>query len=113
LGTSNRMKAEEVRRFIEGKTIQAFDPDSKDLVATVDYRRDGTCAARFPTGESDTGRFGFIGDRYWTQYTRFRGGGRNEFYLVEVDTGRAQAFYADGRRAFLQAPEGITPFRNS
>lgn len=102
---AKRMNADEVRRFIEGRRVLALDPDDDTLVATVEYHADGTCAARFPSGEADTGQFGFVEDRYWTQYTRFREGARNEFYLVPIAEGRAQAYFADGRVAFVQAHE--------
>jgi len=96
------MNAAAVKRLLQGNTLIAIDPDSRELVATVTYERDGTCAASFPDGDSDTGAYGFVENRYWTQYRRFRSGLRNEFYLVSLGPDRAQAYYADGRRAFVQ-----------
>jgi len=103
------MNAADVRRFIEARTVLALDPTSNDVVATVQYRADGTCTARFPDGDTDTGQCGFVEDRYWTRYTRFRDGARNEFFLVSHGVGRAQAYYADGRQAFLQVHEEQVP----
>lgn len=99
---SDAMTAPEVRRFIEGRTLLAVDPETDALVATVDYNPDRTCAARFPDGDQDTGQYGFVENRYWTRYSRFRQGTRNEFFLVQLGADRAQAYYADGRPAFLQ-----------
>lgn len=103
------MSAADVRRFIEGRTVLALDPLTRDLVATVRYDADGTCAAGFPNGDGDTGQCGFVDDRYWTRYTRFRNGKRNEFFLVSTGAGQAQAYYADGRQAFLQVHEEQMP----
>jgi hypothetical protein len=99
---SEAMTAPEVRRFIEGRTLLAIDPATDELIATVDYNSDRTCVARFPDGEKDTGQYGFVENRYWTRYSRFRQGMRNEFFLVPSGADRAQAYYADGRPAFLQ-----------
>jgi len=99
------MSAAAVRLFIEGRTVLALDPQTNGVVATVHYGEDGGCSARFPDGDADTGQCGFIENRYWTRYSRFREGKRNEFFLVSQGSGRAQAYYADGRRAFLQVHE--------
>jgi len=103
------MSPAQIRRFIEGRTVLALDPASNVVVATVHYGADGTCEARFPSGDADTGQCGFVENRYWTRYTRFRDGARNEFFLVSKGAGRAQAYYADGRQAFLQVHEEQMP----
>lgn len=87
-----------------GQTLNAFDPDSHAAVASVTYRADGTCTARFPDGTQDRGQFGLSGDTYWTRYTDFRAGETHHFYLERVAPQVTQAYHADGRRAYLQSP---------
>lgn len=99
---SMQMTADEVREFIRGNTLEALEPDSRALVATVSYLEDGTVAARFADGSSDTGQFGFSGHYYWTCYRNFRQGSRNEFSLFRLDENEAQAFHRNGTRAFVQ-----------
>lgn len=100
-----RMSAADVRRFIEGKTTLVFDPQTGEEVACVTYGPDGICRTRFSNGQEDSGEYGFVDDCYWTRYKQFRGGGRNVFYLVSRGTGQAQAYFSDGRKAFLQVHE--------
>jgi hypothetical protein len=102
LDKAEPMTAEDVRRFIEGQTTVVLDPITSEVVAIVSYELDGTCSSRFPNGDTDTGRYGFDGDCYWTRYTRFRDGKRHSFFLVPMGVGRAQAYFFDGKRAFLQ-----------
>lgn len=99
-----RMNGTEVRAFLYGKTLFIYEPETLKSVAKVTYGSDGRCTALFADGSSDAGQFGFSGDTYWTKYDRFRSGETNHFYLVPVEPEVAQAFHADGRRAFLQSP---------
>ncbi|MEP5731945.1 MAG: hypothetical protein ABJL67_21500 [Sulfitobacter sp.] len=98
------ISAQDLRAFMVGKTLHAFDPDSGERVASVTYMADGACVARFVDGIEDRGQYGLSGDTYWTKYTDFRAGQISEFYLVEVADQVAQAYHTDGRRAYLQSP---------
>lgn len=106
------MSPEEVRAFLQGRLVHAFDPATRERVAAVFYGPDGTCRLTFANGEVDAGDYGFDGDLYWTRYRRFREGATHRFRLEAVGPGLAQAWFADGTRAFLQghsetlAPEG-------
>ena len=75
------MDADEVRRFIAGRRVYNFDPETRAFAAEVEYRPDGACALRFATGETEAGVYGFEGDAYWTRYEAFRGGARHAFRL--------------------------------
>lgn len=100
----NRMNEAELRGFLLGQTLFAFEPETFRNVAKVTYRADGSCTAVFADETQDTGKFGISGDCYWTQYARFRQGETHHFFLVAVADNVAQAFHSDGRRAFLQSP---------
>lgn len=97
------MDADEVRLFIEGRNVYIFEPESKAYHGVVHYGLDGRCAARFSDGATDVGVFGFDANRYWTRYDRFRGGQTHAFHLESLGPGIAQAYFADGKRAFIQA----------
>lgn len=99
-----RISAKDLRAFMVGKTLHAFDPGTRKRVAAVTYMADGACIARFVDGTEDRGQYGLSGDTYWTKYTRFRAGQTSEFYLVELLDQVAQAYHTDGRRAYLQSP---------
>lgn len=97
------MDAAQIVEFLSGRSIYGLDPQTRMVVACVDYGTDGTCRARFLDGETDNGMWGVEGDTYWTQYTRFREGARHVFRLDPVGDGVAQAYFADGTIAFLQS----------
>lgn len=99
-----RLTAEELKSFMAGKTLYAFDPDTKARVASVSYGSEGDCVARFADGTQDTAEWGLEGDTYWTRYANFRGGEVNRFTLDLIADQVAQAYHTDGRRAFLQSP---------
>jgi len=99
-----RMNEAELRAFLVGQTLFAFEPETFRNVAKVTYGADGTCSAVFADETRDSGRFGISGDVYWTRYSRFRQGETHRFFLVTVADDIAQAFHGDGRRAFLQSP---------
>ena len=97
------MQADDVRRFLEGQKIYVFEPETRALVAVVDYASGGRCGFRFSTGDADVGVYGFDGDAYWTRYETFRNGETHFFHLKRLGPGIAQAYFADGTKAFLQA----------
>jgi hypothetical protein len=97
------MNADDVRLFLEGRTIYCFQPETRALVAVIDYQSDGRCAARFSSGEEDTGVYGFDGASYWTRYQTFRNGQTHAFHLRKLGAGIAQAYFTDGTKAFLQS----------
>ena len=97
------MDADDVRLFLEGHTIYCFQPETLSLVAVIDYQTDGRCAARFSSGEADTGVYGFDGASYWTRYETFREGQTHAFHLRALGPGIAQAYFIDGTKAFLQS----------
>ena len=99
------MTADEVRDFLEGHSVYALDPTTREVVACIDYGTDGTCLCRFVNGDSDKGVFGFEGDTYWTRYETFREGKRHVFRLERRGPRTAQAYFADGTIAFLQSHE--------
>lgn len=105
----SRLSAAELRRFLEGRRLYAFDPVSRAQVAQVTYAPGGICHARFTDGTKDSGAYGFKEATYWTQYTRFRAGQRSEFYLTWHGDQIAQAWHSDGRMAFLQSPLSELP----
>lgn len=95
------MSAAEVYAFIAGKTVYVFDPNTRNLVATILYGFDGSCDVKFATGETDVGEYGFDENYYWTRYARFREGLKNSFLLQRRDDYSAQAYHKNGDRAFL------------
>lgn len=97
------MNANEVREFLEGHSVYALDPQSREVVACIDYGTDGRCLARFSNGDTDGGVYGFKDDTYWTRYETFRNGKRHVFRLEARGQGVAQAYFADGTAAFLQS----------
>ena len=97
------MPPEDVRAFLEGRLVHAFDPQTRARVAQVFYGPDGTCRLRFADGTEDEGDYGFEGELYWTRYRGFRDGALNRFRLQPLAPGLAQAWFTDGARAFLQA----------
>lgn len=101
-----RLSAADLKRFIQGRTLFAYDPETRKQVAQVVYRTDGFCEASFADGTHDRGTYGFSGDTYWTRYDRFRNGETNGFYLMLVEAEVAQAYHLDGRSAYLQSPKG-------
>lgn len=98
-----RFDAQELLAFLFGRTLHAFDPDSCKRVATVRYGLDGICGVTFVDGTQDQGCYGLEDDTYWTRYDKFRAGETHCFYLVQVAPHIAQAYHADGQRAFLQS----------
>lgn len=99
----------QVRRFLLGRQVHAFDPQTGTRVAMVEYQRDGTCTLHFATGETESGVYGFDGNSYWTRYDAFRGGKTNSFHLQARGPGVAQAHFTDGRRAYLQSHHPALP----
>ena len=93
----------EVRQFIEGRTVFAFDPAMRKPAAVVTYGTEGRCAMRMVSGETDQGRYGFDADCYWTRYDTFRGGQTHAFRLERLGPGVVQAWFATGTRAFVQS----------
>lgn len=97
------MNANAVKSFLEGRSVYALDPQTRAVAACIDYGLDGRCLARFVNGDTDAGVYGFEGDCYWTRYDTFRDGKRHVFRLESRGPGVAQAYFADGRIAFLQS----------
>lgn len=97
------MNAEKIRAFLEGHSVYALDPVTREVTACIDYGTDGRCLARFTDGRKDAGVYGFEGDTYWTRYDTFRNGERHVFRLDEKSPDTAQAYFADGTIAFLQS----------
>jgi hypothetical protein len=97
------MHADDVILFLEGRKIYVFEPDTHTLVAVVDYELGGRCAVQFSAGDADVGVYGFDGDAYWTRYEKFRNGETHVFHLKSLGPGIAQAYFADGTKAFLQS----------
>ncbi len=97
------MKADEVRQFLEGRKIYIFEPETRALVAVATYELGGRVSFEFSAGDADVGVYGFDGDGYWTRYEKFRDGERHVFHLEALGPGIAQAYFADGRKAFLQS----------
>ena len=96
------MSPAEVRDFIFKRTVQAIDPETMKVVALITYNTDFTCRIEhLDTKATDAGVYGFTDAVYWTTYETFRDGTTNNFALKEQGAGRAQAYYDDGRRAFL------------
>ncbi|MDW4499387.1 hypothetical protein R5H30_15440 [Sulfitobacter sp. D35] len=102
------MTPDEVRTFIEGHTLDALDPETGAVVASVHYGRDGRCRLEFADGRCEAGLYGFEGDTYWTRYETFRNGAHHAFRLEALAPGVAQAHFSDGRRAFLQVRRDIS-----
>lgn len=98
----SRLTKEQVKDFLFGQTIDCFDPGSRAWVATIDYMENGTCRAEMANDVTDTGRYGFDLDLYWTQYSWFRDGGLFRFFLKRIDADTCQAHFEDGTKAFLQ-----------
>lgn len=98
-----RLKADEIGEFLVGRPTYAFDPASLKRVATVIYDPNGTCRFWLEDGSKDAGLWGLVGDTYWTRYDAFRNGSKNVFYLKWVGPDVAQAYYEDGKPAFLQS----------
>ena len=99
-----RMSSEEAGAFLTDRTLQAIDPDTGQVVGQVTYSSNGTCLAEMVSGENSPGVWGLTDAGYWTQYETFRDGKRHAFTLVRVNDEAAQAYFDDGRRAFLQQP---------
>jgi hypothetical protein len=96
------MTAAEVQAFIFGKTVQAIDPRTMNVIALITYNPDHTCRIEhIDTQAVDSGVYGFTDAVYWTRYDTFRDGTTNNFALENLGGGRAQAYYDDGRQAFL------------
>lgn len=94
--------------FLTDRLLYAVDPDTGAEVARVTYNSDGTCHAVMAQGDDNPGVWGLTDTGYWTKYARFRDGMRHEFTLVRVNDEAAQAYFSDGRRAFLQTPQPPT-----
>ncbi len=92
----------ELRKFLFGNRVEAVDPESLERFTIVSYLKNGTCQFILPSGEAETGIYGFEDGYYWTRYSKFRGGKINRFSLIPGKNGSAQAYFADGRRAYLQ-----------
>ncbi len=99
---TTRLTADEVVAFLNGRALDCFDPDTGALAATIEYLTDGTCRTAMADGATDEGRYGFERDFYWTQYSWFRGGGVFRFSLEQIDDDTCQAYFEDGKKAFLQ-----------
>jgi hypothetical protein len=97
------MNTDEIRNFLEGRSVYALDPTTRVVAACIDYGTDGTCLARFTDGQNDPGVYGIEDDTYWTRYETFRDGKRHVFRLEARAPGVAQAYFADGTIAFLQS----------
>lgn len=95
--------------FLTTQKVHVFDPDTHAPVATVQYGTDGQITMRHADGRTDHGHWGLDGDTYWTRYAHFRDGTLNRFYLEPVDAATAQAYFGDGRRAFLQSHNPSLP----
>ena len=93
--------------FLTAHRISVFDPDTHAPVAQVTYRSDGTVAMRHADGREDCGQWGVDAGTYWTRYQNFRDGTLNRFYLEPIDEKTAQAFFSDGRRAFIQTHRSV------
>lgn len=98
------MNEAELHAYVYGKTLYAFEPDTLLDGANVTYNTDGTCTAVLPDGTTDNGVYALEGDTYWTRYENFRDGTTNRFRLTLIGDEVAQAYYTDGRRAFVQSP---------
>ena len=98
-----RLSEDEIFRFLHGQTLHAFDPQTLERVATVEYRNDGTCLAYMADDTSDDGLYGVEGNFYWTQYRNFRNGEKNRFSLEFIDAETAQAVFESGKLAFIQS----------
>lgn len=97
------LNAAEIKRFLMGRPMYAFEPTTRARVAVVEYEPNGVCATQFEAGNGDNGIWGIDGDTYWTKYRVFRDGAKNVFYLQWVAPDVAQAYHEDGTRAFLQS----------
>lgn len=100
--SNRRLTSSGVKAFVLGQTLDCFDPESGVLAATIEYFENGTCHAAMADGTSDDGRYGFERELYWTQYRWFRNGSLNRFFLLEINHSTCQAYFEDGRKAFLQ-----------
>ena len=98
-----RLSEEDVRLFVFGQILHAFDPDTLTRVATIHYRRDWTCRVTMENGDTDAGQYGFEDDLYWTRYNQFRDGALHRFSLTRIDAHSAQAMFEDGTQAFIQS----------
>lgn len=103
------MTSQEVRIFLEGRDVYAFDPETRKAVACITYGTDGRCLCRFVSGETDAGVYGFKDDSYWTRYETFRDGKTHVFRLEPQGPGVAQAWFEDGTKAFIQAHDAEIP----
>lgn len=102
-GNGNMLDELNLTRFLTAQVIHVFDPDTFAPVAEVSYGRDGEVTMRHADGREDRGKWGIEKATYWTQYENFRDGGLNRFYVERVDPFTVQAFFLDGRRAFVQS----------
>jgi hypothetical protein len=100
---TTRLTSTDVLKFLSDRTIYVFNPETRLLVATVEYQADGACCASFVEGKSDKGTWGMEDDSYWTRYLEFRNGEKNSFYLQWVSDDVVQAYHTDGSRAYLQS----------
>ena len=98
------LNADQVRAFMTGRTLCAFDPADGSQVARVTYGADGRAHVLHPDGATDEGDWGLVGNTYWTRYDKMRDGTRNSFHLEQVTQDVVQAWFADGRRAMIQTP---------
>lgn len=99
-----RLSEEDVRLFLFGQILHAFDPDTLIRVATIHYHQDWTCQVTMENGDTDAGQYGFEKDLYWTKYNQFRDGVLHRFSLTRIDAHTAQAMFEDGSLAFIQSP---------
>jgi hypothetical protein len=104
-----RIEDDAVKAFLMGHTIYSYNADTRLLGATITYQPDGTCTAEMADGSQDKGVWGLKGDTYWTRYDRFRDGTTNAFYLIEIAPQVMQAYFDDGRTAFIQTPLTTLP----
>lgn len=98
------MNGADVRSFLLGRKLAAYDPDTMARAAVVTYHTDATCQVDFADGTRDQGEYGFSEEIYWTRYRNFRAGETHQFRLTLLRPDVAQAYFADGRIAYLQSP---------
>ena len=93
----------QVSDFLTAGPIFVFEPDTLEPVAQVSYRQDGSVLMKTVDCQSDVGAWGISANTYWTQYEKFRDGERYHFGLEYICDDTMQAYFSDGRRAYLQS----------
>lgn len=100
---SGHLFAHEILAFLTAGKIYVYDPDTLQRVAHVFYNKNGRVQMQTIEGTSDGGKWGILGDMYWTQYAQFRNGQRHDFILKHISDDTMQAFFKNGDKAFLQS----------